>query len=297
MEDKPTNYFVRVLILILVFALAALVYFKVFETEPKGQIDAAVLTIIAFTTVLVLSEAFDNFAIGKLISLSRENKKNVKQVEKLEGQNSQLLTQLISVSTSQSQVQSHINVSGDYHEGLRVEKATDEDVSENQLDETSTPEPTPSRPMLNYQAVEEIALNHYIAKQQIQETDIIRNTRLVSAFKDVDRISNSPILFDGYFKEPNREVFVEVRPVISIMMRDKLYMMLSKIRHYGQQNGVAVHLDLVAVMIPSRSERYQRTWKRIQEEFEPAISSGLLRVTLFELTEEQEAEATRERGN
>lgn len=120
-EKKST--FVRVLIILLSLMLVGMISFNFYFTEPKGEISSGAITLILILTVLVLSESFDNFSVGKLVSISREAKKKEAEVKELEQKNSSLLNQLISISNTQSQQQNHTNVYGDYHESSSQQKA------------------------------------------------------------------------------------------------------------------------------------------------------------------------------
>lgn len=120
-EKKST--FVRVLITLLSLMLVGMISFNFYFTEPKGEISSGVITLILIVAILVLSESFDNFSVGKLVSISREAKKKEAEVKELEQKNSSLLNQLLSISNTQTQQQNHTNVYGDYHESSSQQKA------------------------------------------------------------------------------------------------------------------------------------------------------------------------------
>lgn len=299
MEEIPqkTNYFVRVLISIFCILLAAMIAYKFICVPPKGDINAGIVTLLAMILVLVLAESFDSFSIGKLISVSREKKKKEKEVEKLEKHNAQLLSQLITVSSSQTQMQSHINVSGDYHAAPSVQKATEEEVREKQTSEPVATQQTsePARPNINWRKIEEIGLQKYLQLRSIHPSNVIAEAKLVNQFQGIDPISNMQPIFDGYIKETDHETFVEIRATrfASPMVRDRLYLMLSKIHYYKNTKRVDAHLDLVLLKVPNEEPRYGQPINRFLDSFEPAIATGLLKVHEIELTEE-EAAACRE---
>ncbi|MGI0154488.1 hypothetical protein ACQ661_12620, partial [Pseudidiomarina sp. WS423] len=103
--DKKENWFVRVLIVLFCLLLASMIAFSYFGVEPKGQINSGIVTLLLLLLILVLSESFDNFSIGKLISVTREAKRKEKEVQKLEKEKSELLSQLITISSTQHQTQ------------------------------------------------------------------------------------------------------------------------------------------------------------------------------------------------
>lgn len=105
--------------------------------EPIGAIKDGNLIIIFL--ILILSESFDSFSIGKIISISRKLKEKNDEVEKLESKNSQLLSQVISLTTNQNQVQSSKQIFGDYYERPKKQKNIDsEKVVRELLDRIGT---------------------------------------------------------------------------------------------------------------------------------------------------------------
>ncbi|WP_157836627.1 hypothetical protein [Paracidovorax oryzae] len=291
------NWYVRTLILIFCLLLIAMVAYRFLLIDPRGEISAGVVTLLCLLLILVLAESFDSFSIGKLISVSREAKKKEKEVEKLEKQNAQLLSQLISISNTQSQNQSHTNVYGDYHAAPSVRRASEEELRDKKsADAMSIQQPIePVRTRINLARVEEIGLKKYLQMRSVHPSNVIVDAKMTDQFQGVDPVSNQQIIFDGYLKEQDHEIFVEFRPATSVgpLFRDRLYVMISKINHYRNAKRVEAHLDLVLVKIPGEEARSSISSNRMLEYFEPAIASGLLKILLIELTE-QEAASCRE---
>lgn len=296
-QRKQPNQFVRWLISIFCLLILFMVLYRFFNVEPKGDINAGVITLLCILLVLVLSESFDNFSIGKILSVSREVKKKEQEVEKLERKNENLLSQLITISNSQSQTQSHTNVYGDYHATPTVEKANEDDVQEKKTSESSQePQRFESpRARTNWRKVEEIAISKYAQHKSIHISNVIVEAKLVYQFQGIDPISSMQTVFDAYIKENDHETFVEFRPsgLQSMMFRDRLYVMLSKINHYRLAKRVDAHLDLVLLKLPTEDQRSSASFLRMLESFEPAIASGLLKIQEIELSEE-EADSCRE---
>ncbi|WP_434528250.1 hypothetical protein [Vibrio sp. K4] len=121
---NKSNTFVRVMLVLLVLLLACMIGYNFFCVEPKGSITPELISLIIIVVVLVLSESFDNFSVVKLLSISREVEKKDAENQVLEARNGELLSQIISISTSQSQTQSNTNVYGDYVESAKEQKAT-----------------------------------------------------------------------------------------------------------------------------------------------------------------------------
>jgi len=74
-------------------------------------------------------------------------------------------------------------------------------------------------------------------------------------------VSNHQPIFDGYYKSDDKEIFVEFKPNrgIHMMLRERIYMMLSKLNHYQNVKGVNAHLDLVWLNIPDNESRVRST--------------------------------------
>lgn len=137
--DKKTNYFTRTLICIFSICLALMVGYNYIYVEPIGTIKNGNLIIILLILILILSESFDSFSIGKIIAINRKLKDKEDEVEKLETKNTQLLSQIISLTTNQNQVQSSKQIFGDYYERPKKQKNVDnEKVVKELLDRIGT---------------------------------------------------------------------------------------------------------------------------------------------------------------
>lgn len=307
-DQRPVNWWVRVQVAGLTLLLVGMAAYRFFFTEPQGRLDAGIILLVLLVIVLMLSEAFDSFSVGKLLSFSREVQKKEKEVAKLEERNAQLMAQLVNVTAQQSQSQSHTSVFGDYHATPRVEKATPEDVQkleEAQATEDAVvdvveeaaaaaePAPAPRR-VLSSVKVDEFGLQRYLESKGYNRDWVLTQAKLVSDFRDLDSISNSPMVFDAFVRAPGTDIFVEVRRgrFVSTSFRDRLYAMLSKIDHYRRKKNVDAHLDLVVVESPSEGLKPQNE-ERLLNEFQPALASGLLRFTRIQLTAEEEEQAVR----
>jgi hypothetical protein len=295
--DLKPNYFVRVLIFLLCVFLAGMVAYKFLCVEPRGVIDSGVLIVIGLIVVLVLSENFDNFSVGKILSISRVVKKQEKEIEKLERQNENLLAQVVSVSAVQNQNQSHLNVYGDYHVAPpAVTPATPEEVEQkneseditSQTGEAARSPAQSTRSSINWRRAEEIALNRYVDKKKIMREGVISEAKLTSQFDGVDPISTQSVIFDAFLKSDDVHIFVEFRPERSAspIYKDRLYVMLSKVNHYRQAKKTDAYLELVLMKFPDE-EPVRYPTSRLLDNFAPAIASGLLRVMEIKFTAQE----------
>jgi len=143
MEDinRKPNWFVRTLIIAFCILLVSMILFSFFCVEPRGEIQSGTITLLLILLILILSETFDQFSIGKLFSVSREVKKKEAKVKELEKEKNDLFNQLINISTSQQQSQQHITVSGDYNAPMS-------NMNENTTDNSTAMGFTPSLPMV-----------------------------------------------------------------------------------------------------------------------------------------------------
>lgn len=85
--------------------------------------------------VLVLAESFDNFSIGKLVSIKREINKKNEENSNLEKKNQELLKQIFKISNKQKQ--SNTSVFGDYYPDKKKDnqnKEIDDNVVQELLD-------------------------------------------------------------------------------------------------------------------------------------------------------------------
>ncbi|MFM5738350.1 hypothetical protein ACET6T_06395 [Aeromonas veronii] len=290
-QNKGKSRFVRVLIVLFCILLVSMIGFSYFSVEPKGQVSSGIITLLLLLLVLVLSESFDNFSIGKLISISREVNKKEKEVEKLEKEKSAILNQLITISSSQHQTQQHTNVYGDYHvgKGATVESASAQEVEAASDERAKVVESTTAPEYrIDWRKIELIAMQKYVSVKGIHAANIINDAKLTTQFHGIDPISNFQPIFDGYYKTDDREIFIEFRPNrgYHMMFRERLYMMLSKLNHYQNVKGANVYLDFVWLNIPEEDNAH-RNGDRFINDFEPAIASGLLRINEIAITKEE----------
>lgn len=83
--------------------------------EPIGEVKNGIYILLSMLLILVLAESFDNFSIGKLISIKREVEVKKEENKKLERKNSELISHLVSITNNQNQKQQSTNVFGDYY--------------------------------------------------------------------------------------------------------------------------------------------------------------------------------------
>ena len=291
------NWFVRLLIVAFCAFLATLVVYRYFYIDPKAEISAGLLVLLAFILVLVLSELFDNFSVGKLVTMSRAIRDKEAQTTELKKENSELRSQLISISTTVSQRQTSTNIFGlpeSMVDLLTVKKAPAEEVESKKIEEESPSLPQPEAIVereFDRAKSEEWAISKFVLSQNLQAFNLIRDAKLSTQFSGIDPITNVTPIFDAYINTTDSEIFVETRRAqyASLMFRDRLYVMLTKIHHYKTIKKANVYLALLLVDVPelSTNRLVNNYADRLMREFEPAITSGLLRVHTLAPTPEE----------
>ncbi|GGD78971.1 hypothetical protein GCM10008012_23390 [Rhizobium anhuiense] len=134
-------------------------------------------------------------------------------------------------------------------------------------------------------------MNKYVQQKKVDPLNVISDAKLVNHFEGVDPISKSSYIYDAYIKGLDSETFVEFKNerVFSPMLRDRLYVLLSKINYYRNSKRVDAHLDLVIMKIPGEEPSRFYSDTNFFESFSPAIASGLLNVIFVEFTADEAA--------
>lgn len=297
MSEKASNMFVRTLVVALVVLIVSLVVYSFLAVEPRGTISAGIIVLVILLVVITLSESFDNFSVGKLLSMSREIKTKESSIRRLDSENTELRRELVNVVTSISQRQSSTNIiglPGDIAKRIGVEKASEDEISRKRSEESeeTTEKARPARRRVDYQKVEELAFSKFLAQVGLNDYDLIKEAKLVTQFSGIDALSNIQPIYDGYINTGDSEIFIEVKVsrASTIVMRERIYLMLNKIHLYNKVKNANAHLNLLLVDVDgddSDVRKNQRQADRVKEFFEPAIVRGLLRIMVIELTDDE----------
>jgi hypothetical protein len=286
------NWFVRVLIVAFCIFLATLVVYRYFYVEPKADISGGLLVVLAFVLVLVLSELFDNFSVGKVVTMSRALKEREQEKTELKRENMVLRGQVVAVTTNISQRQSSTNILGwpeALADALTVKKAAPEEIEKKKIEDNGARAQAVHERRFDRSKIEDFGISKFLSLQGSHAFNLIQEAKLSTQFSGIDPITDVTPIFDGYFNTSDSEVFIEVRAtdIPTIMYRDKLYVMLAKIHHYKVIKKVNVYLVLVLVKIPEPESRPTGPYvDRLQREFGPAMTSGLLRIRVIDPTPE-----------
>ena len=85
-EPKNKKCFIRLLITAYIIFLIWLVVFIVTGNNPP-RINSTEITVLFIIAILVLSESFDSFSLGKLFTITREVKKKEQEIEIVKKEN------------------------------------------------------------------------------------------------------------------------------------------------------------------------------------------------------------------
>jgi hypothetical protein len=169
------------------------------------------------------------------------------------------------------------------------EKLQKQEETEQETTTTTPPtQETITRRFVSPSRYEEIALPKFLATEGLSQLPIISDAKFTNQFQQIDPVSEFSPIFDGYIKTIDTEIFIELRIKNRsiIMLRERLYLMLSKINYYRTIKRVNAYLFLVLIIRPE-DDQNEAILDRIKKEFEPAISNGLLRIREVEITEEE----------
>lgn len=305
MDSKP-NYYVRTLIVILGLSILVMAYTSFFLAEPKHQITAGIITLILIVVILALSESFNKLSLGKILSLSREIEQKKEENSAVKTENKELRQELFKIvsNVQQSQINNTFNTPPEaWLKLLGVVKAETgrEDDSESeepaQLEVQSPVVENHSQEQVEARARSRLrryavdaGLKKFVSKLPVSEFTFVESVEFSSAFHAIDPIMDRRVVFDGYLKQDDSEVFVEARhkDMNTPVFFDRLYIMLSKINLYREAKNTKAQLMLLLVQTEwYESEDRRNIHDRFLEYFQPAIKNGLLRIEYIDVSEEE----------
>ena len=312
LKDSENNNFVRILIIVLSLFITVLIGYNYFYSPPKGDINSGIVILLSFLIILSLSESFDNFSVGKIFSLEKTLGEKKSDISQLKTENLELRNQVVNISTSVSQGQMNANVfniQDILSKSMKVKIAEKDEIEEKEQteikeDKESTEETIPqkvsfrketTRKNIDMKKLEDFGLNKFIEDYDLHHHMLIRDAKLSTDFYNIDPISTITPLFDGYIRTPENEFFIEVKRNFghAFYFRERLYLMLSKIHHYKIIKKS--HALLVLILISTKEdEKINNNFDEINRFFEPAISSGLLKIITYTLDISKSSEIYRD---
>lgn len=300
--EKKTNWFSRMLIIILIIFIATLVIVSFILGEPKFSLTNEIILLILLLIILALSEIFDNFSIGNLITAKKEKNKKEIELKEAKNENKELRTQLISIA-SNSINNRNMNIFGlskdDVVQIAGVEQAESTAVEEKKEEDLATDNKSSSddikkrRRMLP--KIEKLVLERFCADHKIPTLSVVREVKFSNEFIGIDPIMDRNAIFDAYYKSVQEELFIEIKinftPLSMNMYMYNLYYLLSKVYYYRKANQLHAK---VALIVPNFPKSYWKNQENhyaskiitnFKETFAPAIKNNLLEIIQIEITQ------------
>jgi hypothetical protein len=300
-------------LLILIMSLIIIIDFS--RNGDGFHLSTNTLIAISILVILVLAKSFNKLAVGKLLIVEGNLRKTEIEKEKVEARNDELIKNFVALSANINLANSNrvsVNFPHINPENLGVMKADNIDIdgknsddicmndnSESKTEEKITPEERKIREILLDRRLRwgmyRLAIKKFSTENNFNEERIITDVRFTAAFQALDPIMERPVLFDGYYNDMEREVFI--RTILSypnsIMSLDRLYLNLSKIFFYNQAKNVRSTLALLLVELPEKDNegRHYPLGNRLNEYFRPALNNGILRIHTIKFSDEDISQA------
>lgn len=320
--EKKSNKFTRTLVILLIVFIAVLV---LLSSRPcqRFTLTGESVILVVLLVILALSEVFDRFQLGNLLTLEQEKKAKEERLQEVSAENQQLRAQLTTIVSSSvanhntaifgmpSKEQLLSLIGTEPAEPDEVDEKEKEELASNApAPETAEPAAAPASEAQNHRRtevvnrrrmqsrIETLCLDRYSEMFQVSKYSISRATKFSDAFVNIDPIMEQNIIFDAYCRSPLGEQFIEVSMASSAGSLDMyyLYHMLSKIYYYRNTTQQQARLVLLAVQLPgsyypgyaaaSTSELAARRLATLQKTFAPAIRNQLLEIVPIEITDD-----------
>ncbi len=283
-------------IIILLVIIIPLIFISFMYSAYRFEITVPIIMLIALIVIVLLSNSFDNFQLGKVLTLSKNISEYKAKNEKLENEKNELINQFIHFSI-QSQHSSNTNINGvsleELKKSISVEKATEKEINDNKTEEDDTKnkidknDMREQRTIINRKKLEALAIKKCFG--EINYASILREVKVSDKFNDIDPISTKPVIFDAFYKDNEVERFIKIiYSTLSPMFFDRLYVMLNKLYHYRKIKNSNSNLTLIITKIPDKDNKFSfYSIDRLKELFLPAISCGLLNILEIQVSEEE----------
>lgn len=257
--------------------------------------SATIMYIFLILLVLLFANHYEEISIGKVLELKKVIEKREEEKENLQKRNDALINQITMMTTNicSQQNQSTLNLNGFNAETLKellnVKKATKEEKDANK--EQKEDEVKEVSEMLNHNGRERwhnlrATENKFINYLLLNKKDAQREVKMNDIVNSLDPIATEfPLLFDGYYKVVEDDVFMEVKIMASILQRERLYIMLNRVKLYKEIKKNNASLRLVYLNIDRKeadTERFYKEIDRIKSIFKKSIDSGLLKIEVYD---------------
>lgn len=266
----------------LLITIILLIAFSFVKSKYSFEITTPIIILVTFLLVIFLSDSFDNFQIGKLISLKRNVSEYKEKNEKLENEKNDLIKQIINLNIqsqhTQNTTSNTISLGVAQQNSVLVEQANNEEVEKARLQEynETLKEATSVCKRIDRVKFANFAIKKYFG--EINYNSILQDVKVNNKFGDTDPISNRNVIFDAYYNDNEKERFIEVKQYASVVFYDRLYVMLNKIYNYNNIKNTKANLILIIPKLTEDTDSRRTPLndiERLKENFSPAIASRI----------------------
>jgi len=293
--EKNKNIFSKILIIILMLLIIFLITVSFFKSSNSFALTSGIVFCLGILVVLCLSDTFDNFSIGKIISMSRNLKEVTKENERLKNENFNLINQMINIKNSNNQNVS-INLEGSRNiNDIKTEIEASEVNNNENKEEQVTIERTERRSRFEYMRCADIIAIKKVMEDLPEAADKKYEVKVTNNFSFEDDIMIKDIRFDAFSHYGKNDIFYEAKhlmPMLSYVFQ--LYYMLNLVKKYGEVNNSISKLILTIPIFDDKlkeimhdQDRVVRRISLLENTFAPAIKNGLLEIRKIELTKEE----------
>lgn len=272
-----------------------LIGFSFFVGKPEYSITPAIIVLICLLLVIALSSSFDNFSIGKLLTISKEAKENKDRIEKLEKEKEELIFKLVNVNFQSQKATSNVILGDSFVKRFAFLKANSDEISAEDRDEERANDKDDvvldsslKNKTVNRKKYRSTLLKKYCEINKINTFD--ENIKLEWQYQNqiIDPISTRPMLCHAHYEDNNREIFLRVLGAsFSVnMMSYRIYGLLNRINLYRNVKKTNAFLVILLNKPQDQSEKVIDDLNRLRKFFAPAIASRLLEIQEIELSKE-----------
>lgn len=104
----------------------------------------------------------------------------------------------------------------------------------------------------------------------------MQDVKVVSQFERFDPICNKTVIFDAYYDNFEKEMFIVIKPnrLSVVFFYERLYIMLNKVYHYKKIKNTNAMMLLLVAKLQEDDENINRHdfTERLKEYFSPALT-------------------------
>jgi len=304
MKEKK-NLFSKILIIGLICFIILLIWLSFVYSKESFVITSGIVVCLSFIIILALSESFDNFSIGKLLTLSKNNKQIKSENERLKNENFKLISQMINIKNNNNQNVS-INLEGSRNiEDINSNNSDiNEDINSNNSDINESIEEEQKFKTFEELRKERIerhrlmrAMEVCLLKKELsnvpQNAETQYEVKVISNEMITDDIMKNDLRFDAFSRYGKNNIFYEIKTSAFLWNVFELYYKIRLVQIYGEKNNTNSKLVLILPkfdeklkekMMERQLEIFDRIRLKINDVFEPAISNGLLVISNIEIS-------------